>query len=372
MASHQRHSRNGGNSNWQHESRDERGRFESGNWGSSDADGQHDEEYGRFRSMRGPRDYDRDRDDGYDRGGLDMNMHDRERGDYEADYGFPQSDRGSRWNETGQAREYRGDSGSRGGRGRDWYGGGRDEMWRGRDGGYSSNERGWSGNYGEETYGPRGRYGDDRSGQGGYPMGSSAERASGRGDWGYRGGARGRDSGLAAGGREMMGSRGGYDADNYRGGAAGSRWSSQGDASQEFESRHSPGEHAGKGPKGYQRSDERIEEDVNEALSRDGSLDASEIEVSVKDGEVTLSGTVPDRRMKRRAEDCAEDCSGVRQVQNNLRLEKSASHESSSGSDSARHGKSGGKHSGNGASSGTGANSTSGSTSKHQSSSASQ
>ena len=55
----------------------------------------------------------------------------------------------------------------------------------------------------------------------------------------------------------------------------------------------------GKGPKGFKRSDEKIREEVCEALYRDNSVDASEIEVSVKDAEVILSGTVSERRMKR-------------------------------------------------------------------------
>ncbi len=47
-------------------------------------------------------------------------------------------------------------------------------------------------------------------------------------------------------------------------------------------------DHRGKGPKGYTRSDERIREDVNERLTDDGMIDASEIEVDVKNGEVLL------------------------------------------------------------------------------------
>ena len=81
------------------------------------------------------------------------------------------------------------------------------------------------------------------------------------------------------------------------------------------------GRFTGKGPKGYQRSDDRVKEDVSEALSRDGDLDASEIEVSVASGEVTLAGTVPDRESKRLAEDLAEEIPGVKQVQNRLRIE---------------------------------------------------
>ncbi|WP_204985738.1 BON domain-containing protein [Microvirga pakistanensis] len=84
------------------------------------------------------------------------------------------------------------------------------------------------------------------------------------------------------------------------------------------------GPHRGRGPKGYTRSDERIHEDVCERLTEDRFIDASNVEVTVKDGEVTLSGTVASRGLKRRAEDLAELASGVRHVQNNLRVESSA------------------------------------------------
>jgi len=80
--------------------------------------------------------------------------------------------------------------------------------------------------------------------------------------------------------------------------------------------------HRGRGPKGYTRSDERIREDVSDRLTDDPYVDASEIEVSVSGGEVTLSGTVDSREAKRRAEDIAERVSGVRHVQNNLRVQR--------------------------------------------------
>ena len=80
----------------------------------------------------------------------------------------------------------------------------------------------------------------------------------------------------------------------------------------------------GRGPKGYRRSDERIREDVNDRLSDDYYLDASDIEVSVSETVVTLSGTVDSRNDKRRAEDIAEDVSGVTNVENRLRVKKSS------------------------------------------------
>ncbi|MCB5177061.1 BON domain-containing protein [Microvirga lenta] len=78
--------------------------------------------------------------------------------------------------------------------------------------------------------------------------------------------------------------------------------------------------HRGRGPRNYRRSDERIQDDVNQRLTDDPYLDASDIEVLVRDQEVTLSGMVHSRLDKRRAEDIAESVSGVAHVQNNLRV----------------------------------------------------
>ncbi len=76
----------------------------------------------------------------------------------------------------------------------------------------------------------------------------------------------------------------------------------------------------GKGPKGWRRSDERIKEEVSEALYRDYQVDASDIEVDVKDGVVTLTGTVESRQSKRSAEECIENLSGVSDVHNRIRI----------------------------------------------------
>jgi len=81
-------------------------------------------------------------------------------------------------------------------------------------------------------------------------------------------------------------------------------------------------EHRGRGPKGYRRSDERIKEDVNDRLSDDYYLDASDVEVTVTNTEVTLTGTVNNRNDKRRAEDLAESVSGVSNVENRLRVKQ--------------------------------------------------
>ncbi len=91
-------------------------------------------------------------------------------------------------------------------------------------------------------------------------------------------------------------------------------------------------EHRGKGPKGYTRSDERIREDVNERLTDDGMIDASEIEVDVKNGEVLLKGTVRSRQEKRRTEDIIESISGVKDVENHLKVKTESSDKPGSGS----------------------------------------
>ena len=81
------------------------------------------------------------------------------------------------------------------------------------------------------------------------------------------------------------------------------------------------GKFRGRGPKNYRRSDERIREEINDRMTESEWLDASDIEVFVQAGEVTLSGTVDSRYAKRLAEDIADSVSGVGNVQNNLRVQ---------------------------------------------------
>jgi hypothetical protein len=84
---------------------------------------------------------------------------------------------------------------------------------------------------------------------------------------------------------------------------------------------HSSGLYYGRGPKGYQRSDERIHDDACECLARDPRVDASDIEVTVHSGEITLNGTVADRRQKRCAEDAVEHVLGVKEIHNRIRVQ---------------------------------------------------
>lgn len=80
------------------------------------------------------------------------------------------------------------------------------------------------------------------------------------------------------------------------------------------------GPFTGRGPRGWQRPDDRIKEDICERMSHHGSLDASDLEVRVNNCEVTLSGSVQDREAKRMAEHIAESVSGVRDVHNQIRV----------------------------------------------------
>lgn len=92
--------------------------------------------------------------------------------------------------------------------------------------------------------------------------------------------------------------------------------------------------YAGRGPKNYRRSDDRIREDASDRLQDDPEVDASDITVQVLDAEVTLTGTVNSRDQKRRAEDCVERVSGVREVSNHLRINRPGGQQAPSGAQS--------------------------------------
>jgi osmotically-inducible protein OsmY len=91
-------------------------------------------------------------------------------------------------------------------------------------------------------------------------------------------------------------------------------------------------EFIGKGPRNYVRSDERILEDISERLSQ-GYLDASDIEVVVAQGVVTLEGTVRNKYELRLAEDLIEHVMGVKDIENHMKVKRPRAGEESSAGD---------------------------------------
>lgn len=73
-------------------------------------------------------------------------------------------------------------------------------------------------------------------------------------------------------------------------------------------------------PRAYVRSDERIRDDVYDRLCGETGADATNVTISVSEGDVWIDGSVPDREDKRRIELVAESVLGVRDVRNRLRV----------------------------------------------------
>jgi osmotically-inducible protein OsmY len=179
--------------------------------------------------------------------------------------------------------------------------------------------------YGAGGYGDYGRGGGYRSGG----FGAYTQDYDRKYGGGWTGGGRSSDVGY---GRREQGDYGNRGRDWWdRASDEVSSWFGDEDA----ERRRRMDQHRGRGPKNYSRSDERIREDVSDRLTDDPLVDASEIEVSVSNQEVTLSGTVHTRQQRRLAEDCAESISGVKHVQNNLRVKQPPWNSGQSGSGTA-------------------------------------
>ncbi len=132
-------------------------------------------------------------------------------------------------------------------------------------------------------------------------------------DYGYSSSAMGRSwSGTDDGASQGYGaSQGSYNA--------GRRELTRGYGYQSQDLQESRG-HAGKGPKGYKRSDEKIHDEICDLLTTHYDIDASELEVEVKEGVVTLGGAVESRRIKRLAEDLVADMNGVKDVRNQIKV----------------------------------------------------
>ena len=179
------------------------------------------------------------------------------------------------------------------------------------EGDYSGSGRG--SNTGENRYGMPGYAGGRDPGQGRRDAGQSE-----RGEQNYaRSGSRGDDNqrrgddgyGYGSAGRE----RGWGESQGPRAGGGAQYGDDRGGSGQ--------GLHRGKGPKGYQRSDERLQEMISERLREDPHIDASEVTVTCQNGTITLEGTVDSRHTKNAIEDVAEQL-GVEDVQNNLRVQR--------------------------------------------------
>lgn len=146
-----------------------------------------------------------------------------------------------------------------------------------------------------------GERGHEQGPEGRGPYGSrdfdrSAPYAAGRG---YYGGQEGRPDTYGSAGYQQQGKRYWFDESGNDQGRASS--------------------HRGVGPRGYVRSDERLRELICERLT-EADLDASDIDVQVNEGTVTLEGSVPDRGTRHQAEDLVDDCGGVKDIQNHLRV----------------------------------------------------
>lgn len=80
--------------------------------------------------------------------------------------------------------------------------------------------------------------------------------------------------------------------------------------------------YSGLGPRTFKRSDERVREEICIRLTEDPHIDAHDIEVLVMDGYVTLSGTVPEKRMKRMSEELVEQIHDVKDISNRIKVFK--------------------------------------------------
>ncbi|MDX1992707.1 MAG: BON domain-containing protein [bacterium] len=175
------------------------------------------------------------------------------------------------------------------------------------------------GNYGTSYRGSGYQGGNFDRDDGYYSRGSDVRRNDVRSRGGFGGGTRGSEEQSG----DLGADQGNYErywGERQRNGGAWRGLENQRDR-QQNPGMERGGQFAGRGPKGYRRSDDRIMEDVCEILTMHDDIDASEIEVQVQQGVVTLSGTVDSRRTKRMAEDVIESISGVVDIHNQLRVQ---------------------------------------------------
>lgn len=327
-----RNTSHGSEENWNQEDRYDQKKHQQRQFGQQGQYGQQGHQYGNAGNMNYDQDRNRDNYSGSSYGYAGSSQQDWDRynqgsgsdynqqnqgysGNYGSNSGAQYGNRreGESGNYSGSNYGQWGQSGQRGQYGR------RDDM-----SGYQDRNQSGS-NYGSSygTSGGYGTYGGNRSDESGYGntsgnYGSSYGANRDRGNWGNQGNRD--DRGWWEKTRDEVSSWfGDEDAERRR-----------------RRDQMVSGQHKGKGPRDYRRSDERILEDACDRLSDDSFVDASEIDVKVTGSEVILTGTVESREAKRRAEDIVESISGVTNVQNNLKV--NSRHDSSGlrSSDSAR------------------------------------
>jgi len=231
-------------------------------------------------------------------------------GSYSSDYDYQNKNYGqSDWENRGKGQSWQG-SGSN--QSQQW----RNDDWNRRNEGYGYGQQDWQRRNMESNY--------------------DAERNRGFGSSGYderyrnTGYGQGRDNGSYSNGNYENRDRWQRNYGNNR--SEGNRdwwdrtkdevssWFGDDDAERRRRVDKINGPHKGKGPRDYRRSEDRIREDVCDRLADDDYVDASNINVQIQNDEVVLSGTVNSREEKRRAEDLVESISGVRNVENRIRV----------------------------------------------------
>lgn len=236
-----------------------------------------------------------------------------------------------------------GQYGSQGGYGNQRYGNTSGNYGQGSSGGYDESSLGsgygnrserdrqdWQGNYGQEEWRRNTGSGHGSQGYSGSSYGSSGQGNYGSGgyssNYGRRDYNRDRERNIYGGDERNYGNanQGAFDRDWWQKTKDEvSSWFGDNDAERRRRiDRQVSGGYRGKGPKDYKRSEDRIREDVCDRLSDDDLLDATHITVQVEGTEVILTGNVNSRDQKRRAEDVAESISGVRNVENRLKVQR--------------------------------------------------
>ena len=155
--------------------------------------------------------------------------------------------------------------------------------------------------------------------------GSQYGGQSGRGSYGSMGSPTSSRRGYSSFGEpNFHGGRDERDEETWN--RSGSEWSgmSQGFGRSEQRSMSSGSSRTNRGPKNYKRSDERIKEDVCDRLSQ-SDLNCEDVEINVKNGEVTLTGTTDSGHERREIERVAETIPGVQDVTNQIRIKRETS-----------------------------------------------